>query len=533
MNTIHRKTVGDLSFIGEAIKIIIIMVTSFFFFSLNVDGNMIYILDEAKNAECAREMFEQGDVIVPTFNYELRTDKPPLHYFFMMLAYQLFGVNELSARIFSAFFGMLTVLVTFLFTKKYFGERSAWLACLVLLSSLHFLLEFHLAVPDPFLIFFITATLLSFLSFFQDKDPRFLFPFYISMALGVLAKGPIAILLPGLIIFLFLIFVKKMKWSFIVRLKPFLGALLVGAIVLPWYVAVHIKTDGAWTEGFFLEHNVQRFTETKEGHGGSFFLAPVFVLIGLLPFSIFVFQSFRYAWSHKQNKGLVFCLLAVSVITLFFAVSQTRLPNYTMPAYPFLAILIGTYLADIRKRSLKHLRASLWVYLLLMLLLPLAIFFGLRSEPDMMHLWYLSLYFLVLPIGAMLALYFGYKRKPGSIITSLAVSFILMSFLFFTKIFPQVDRQNPVFSSLHLIDNSKPVVHYKRINPAYLFYLKRPIKKFNNLNELETFLAHNKEAYVISRARYIDELNDINEFKLLFKKKDLFESSTTVLLSTE
>lgn len=75
----------------------------------NIWGISIFSLDEAKNASCAREMLERGDLIVPTFNYELRTDKPPLHYYFMMIAYKLFGVNEFSARFFSSLFGSFTV----------------------------------------------------------------------------------------------------------------------------------------------------------------------------------------------------------------------------------------------------------------------------------------------------------------------------------------------------------------------------------------------------------------------------------------
>src|SRR3982751_4269775 len=58
----------------------------------------IYILDEARNAQCAKEMMERNDWIVPTFNGELRPHKPPLHYYFMQIAYQTFGMNAFAAR---------------------------------------------------------------------------------------------------------------------------------------------------------------------------------------------------------------------------------------------------------------------------------------------------------------------------------------------------------------------------------------------------------------------------------------------------
>jgi 4-amino-4-deoxy-L-arabinose transferase-like glycosyltransferase len=115
----------------------------------------IYILDEARNSECAREMMQRNDWIVPTFNGELRTDKPPLHYFFMSISYKIFGVNEFAARFFSAAMGLLTVLITYFYTKRLLNAFAAFCAAVVLAISTHFLFEFRLAVPDPYLIFFI------------------------------------------------------------------------------------------------------------------------------------------------------------------------------------------------------------------------------------------------------------------------------------------------------------------------------------------------------------------------------------------
>ncbi len=96
----------------------------------------IYILDEAKNAQCAREMYENGNWVVPVFNGVLRTDKPPLHYWFMGLGYALFGINEFAARFFSATAGVATVIILFFFARRYLGLRTAFLAALIFLSSL-------------------------------------------------------------------------------------------------------------------------------------------------------------------------------------------------------------------------------------------------------------------------------------------------------------------------------------------------------------------------------------------------------------
>src|ERR1051325_9156340 len=75
----------------------------------------VYILDEARNAQAAREMMQRNDMVVPTFNGELRPHKPPLHYYFMQIAYRAFGMNAFAARFFSAVFGWLTIWITWYF----------------------------------------------------------------------------------------------------------------------------------------------------------------------------------------------------------------------------------------------------------------------------------------------------------------------------------------------------------------------------------------------------------------------------------
>src|SRR5690606_10874336 len=129
--------------------------------------------DEAKNAEAAREMLEQGEWVVPTFNYELRTDKPPAHYYFMMLSYSIFGVNEWAARFFSAIMGSATILLTFWFGARYFNRQTGVWAAMALLASLHFNIQFHMSVPDPYLISFFTASLFFFYAFWNEQKSKF------------------------------------------------------------------------------------------------------------------------------------------------------------------------------------------------------------------------------------------------------------------------------------------------------------------------------------------------------------------------
>ncbi|HXL58742.1 MAG TPA: phospholipid carrier-dependent glycosyltransferase, partial [Chitinophagaceae bacterium] len=209
----------------------------------------VYILDEAKNSECAREMMQSNDWIVPTFNGELRTDKPPLHYFFMIAGYKMFGVNEFAARFFSVIMGLLTVLVTYFYTKRLLNAFTAFCTAMVLVGSSHFLFEFRLAVPDPYLIFFITLGLFSAFIWLQENKILHLYIAVVALGFATLAKGPIALALPGLCVLLWIIITKKWKVVFTWHLIP--AFVLLCAIIAPWYIAVDKATNAEWTKGFF------------------------------------------------------------------------------------------------------------------------------------------------------------------------------------------------------------------------------------------------------------------------------------------
>lgn len=263
--------------------LLLALATALLLFRLN--ATPIYILDEAKNAQCAREMLQRSDFIVPTFNDQLRTDKPVLHYYFMMAGYTIFGFNEFGARFFSAIMGLLTILITYFYTRKYIDAFTGFCSALVLVMSTHFLFEFRLAVPDPYLIFFITLGLFSGFSWLQENKTSQLIIAVTALGLAALAKGPVALALPGLCLLTWIVLKKKWNTAFTWKLIP--AFLLLCLIVLPWYLAVDKATAGEWTKGFFFEHNLNRFADPQEGHGGIFLITILFILIGLLPFAIF------------------------------------------------------------------------------------------------------------------------------------------------------------------------------------------------------------------------------------------------------
>ncbi len=500
----------------------------------NIWGQPVYILDEAKNASCAREMFDRGDFIVPTFNEDIRTDKPPLHYFFMMLSYKLFGINEFSARFFSSFFGVLTVLLTYVLAKRFFNGTVAMGSALVLLSSLHFNLQFHFAVPDPYLIFFITIALCAFFIALEEHRPNVFYVFYAALALGVLCKGPVAIALPGLIALLYLIFSKQLTFEKLKIMRIPSGALLFLLIAVPWFVLVGQATENQWLESFFFKHNVSRFNKTMEGHGGPFYITPLFALIGLLPFSIFAPQAFYVALKkdYKTQPLILFSLLVVGVFIAFFSISQTKLPNYIVPMYPFFAIILAYFISE--QDVLNMRRYKLWisfgVYFVVTLLIPIAAYVALPLEKALQGLQHLAFYFGLLPVGGLLATYFFRKRDLTKANLSIAISFMLTSLCFFYLIFPRIYQENPVIISLPKMDTSQPIAYYKRLNPSFAFYLQRPIPKLHSVDEVKTYIAENPKGYLITERKRYKDISDLHEFEIITERKDTFERPVTIVL---
>jgi len=502
---------------------LLIFSISFLLNIINSWGISIFSLDEAKNAECAREMLERGDLIVPTFNYELRTDKPPLHYYFMMLGYKLFGINEFSARFFSAVFGALTVLLTFFVAYKNLGLRTALFSSIILLSSIHLAIQFHMAVPDPYLVFFINASLFSFFYGFENNKRLYLYLFYILSGFGILSKGPVAIVLPLAIIFIYLFFTGRLReWR---RIRLFSGLILTLLVALPWYIAVYIATDGIWIKEFILKHNIHRFSSAMEGHGGIFLITFLFVFIGLLPFSVFIFHGLIHGFKNRRNDFILFNLIFALVYITFFSISQTKLPNYTVPAYFPLSILIGQYLADrLNITRLKYLSIPIVIYTLLAVALTIGLYFAIKNEEPISDLSHLAYGFGILVISGLISLAILYKNRLYAILT-LSIGAVITIVLFFTFMFPPIDKRNSVQQILKVMDKERDTYYYRRFNPAFVFYLRKRIPPLEKKD-----IPKKSNIYILSRKKYLKELKNIPNLYLIIERKDLFENHISVLL---
>ncbi|MEL6484328.1 MAG: glycosyltransferase family 39 protein [Bacteroidota bacterium] len=419
--------------------------------------------------------------------------------------------------------------MTFQNVKRYLDLTTAWITVFVLGAAVFFVQEFHLAVPDPYLIFFMVFGLFCLFNQYKSPTLRWFLGAYLSLAFGTLAKGPIAILLPGLIVLVFLLLRRSFNLKMIKRLNPFLGLLLVLLISGPWYVLVHNATDGAWTQGFFFDHNISRFSTEKEGHGGLFLLTFAYVLLGLLPFSVFFIQGIVHGWrSRKTNDFILFSFVVVAITLVFFSVSSTKLPNYPMPCYPFLAILIAFYLNRIRQGyPVKATYWSIGFLLLISLALPIGGYFALANEASLYEHRYLALWLLVAAITGIctLVLYHGKKHKIAFV--TLSVGWMVLGLGLFGFVYPKLTASSPVSVAQNFIQDDIEVVVFKRFDSAFVINFQRTYQVFTTYEALEQFLKQHPNVMVLTNTRHPEDIKALENLTLVLEQKALFENHVT------
>ncbi len=506
---------------------IIILVLSLAAFFSNLGGYSISILDEAKNSTCAMEMRESDRYFYPTFNGEIRTDKPPLHYYFMSVAYSWFGYTPFAARFFSALMGVLTVFLTYFGSSKVLGARAGLISAIVLLSSIHLSLQFHLAVPDPYLIFLIDAGIMGFVLHQHTGSRRYIYMMYLALALAVLAKGPVAIALPGMIFLTYLLLIKKLNLQELGRLCIPQGVLLILLVVVPVYYQLHVQTDGTWTEGFFLKHNLSRFSETMEGHRGGIWYMPAVLFIGLLPYSVWLPQSLIAAWRDRSNPMLLVSLITVVVYILFFTLSQTKLPNYPVPCYAFGAILLGNYLSKVSTVS-PWFRRGMYALIILLLAIPFGVQIGLSNDPDFAGYVYLWRWFLFLSLGGA-GLFFLHHQDLLLGLVAVALFFGLFNLSVHFVILPALDKEVPTVVGREMLRSAEELRYFKTLNPAVPFVLGKVVPEVD-AQEVNAYLESNPGNLVITNDRQLRGLLDLPKVEIKFEQKDLFEKRTWYFL---
>jgi 4-amino-4-deoxy-L-arabinose transferase-like glycosyltransferase len=328
-----------------------------FFYGLGQFG--LIGADEPRYAQVAREMLQRHDWVTPTLGGQPWLEKPPLYYWQAMLAYSAFGVSDGAARLPSAFDATLLVVAIYFFLRR-FRRGFEVDGALIAASCAGMIGYARAASTDMPLAVAFGIAMLGWWAWRESGRKFYLAGFYAFIALGMLAKGPVAPFLAGLVIICHALAAREPKTILKTLWLP--GMILFCAIALPWYVAVQIRNPQFLRE-FILEHNLGRFSRNLYHHTEPFWYYLPVVALAILPWTVFAVgafvQSARRWWDRRSVAELtaetetrfgIFgcCWLIVPVI--FFSFSESKLPGYILPAIPAAALLLVDYL----KRHLEQ-----------------------------------------------------------------------------------------------------------------------------------------------------------------------------------
>src|SRR5580704_11986947 len=258
--------------------------------------------DEPRYAQVAREMLERHDWVTPTLGGQPWLEKPPLYYWQAMLAYAIFGVSDWAARLPAVVDATILVLAVYFFLRR-FRPGLELDGALITASFAGIIGYARAASMDMALAAAFTAGMLAWWAWRESGKGIFLALFYGLMALGTLAKGPVAPFLAALVIILYAAAVRDLRRILKTIWLP--GILLFCAIALPWYFAVQIRHPEFFRE-FILEHNLGRFSKNLYHHTEPFWYYLPVVALALVPWTFFVaaglVQSVR-RWRSNKTPG--------------------------------------------------------------------------------------------------------------------------------------------------------------------------------------------------------------------------------------
>ncbi|MDQ6655371.1 MAG: glycosyltransferase family 39 protein [Verrucomicrobiota bacterium] len=329
--------------------------------------------DEPRFAEASREMLERSDFVVPYFNNSYRFDKPPLTYWFQAASYRVFGENEFAARFPSAVAAALTAVVLLAWGRRIGDERVGWWAAVMFTLCWQTTMHAKAAVADMWLVLFVTLAHWAGYELLRDRlggggarggerptsnvqrstsnaeavSPRWWWVFYLALAFAFLAKGPIG-WTPLLAVAATLFFLPGVQLQ---RRFLFLtGILLMLAVVAVWGIPALVRTKGEFFHVGIGKHVVDRSFNAMEGHGGGslaiyFATLPFYfvaIFLTFFPWSLSLPALVQRLWRERDPLD-DYLLAGTAAVFVIFTLVKTKLPHYTLPAYPLLALLLAKW----------------------------------------------------------------------------------------------------------------------------------------------------------------------------------------------
>lgn len=351
--------VGEKTLPATGILLVLLFVVLYLVF---LGVRALYIPDEVRYGEIAREMIVNGDWVVPRLNGLLYFEKPPFGHWLNAISLILFGENAFAIRFASALSAGVSAATVFFLGRRLFNNRQLpYLAVFVYLTTFEVQAIGTFGVLDSI---FATTLNLGIATFAIAAMPagrhriRLLALAGVFFGIAFLTKGFLAFALPVLVLAPWLILNRDFKLLF---RQGFIVVFAAIVVVLPWAIAIHLRQPDFWHYFFWVEH-VQRFAAENAQHKAPFyyylmylpFVAFPWVL--LLPAAARALRGEEIAQAHPRAL-LLMVLWAVAPFA-FLSVASGKLITYILPCFVPFSLIVAAGLCQ-AKLSTKWMRAGL------------------------------------------------------------------------------------------------------------------------------------------------------------------------------
>jgi 4-amino-4-deoxy-L-arabinose transferase-like glycosyltransferase len=497
--------------------------------------NAAWMLSEKAldNHECyvsvtTREMLQSGDWIIPTCNDSPRLQKTPLSYWLTAGVAEITGkVNEFSARLPSAVFGFLSVVAILFFVNQWLSFRIAVISGGVWATSLCYVHYTHNARPEMALTFFV---LLCFLSFYSaitvaDKGRQIVYTliFWVSFALGNLAKGPAP--LPLVLVPLFFYVAIFRQWEKVFNWVSVVGLIIFLAILLPWPLVVAHKVN--WDLIVWKHHFVDRFfgTYAKGRYPPYFYFLIMFRYI--VPWVVFLplalAAPFYKVWN-KKRTAMQFLWLWFVADFIFLTICGGKRQHYFLPLMPAMAILVGILFEDMvfsqkayeRKFAVKLFQGHLAVVVVGIVIASVCI-----AKLSPVNLYEMSILATVtIVVAAVIAALFA-KGENGWGCVAIFAGILVWTMISYVSFAGHVDgfQYSRDFSKkvAQMVPQGENVIAYKYISSSFVHYFGKTVPVVSDVNEL--YNRYQNGDWIVAISGHIKELTRDSRFREVYSEE--------------
>jgi 4-amino-4-deoxy-L-arabinose transferase-like glycosyltransferase len=481
---------------------------------LNLGVSSIWDANEAFYAQTPREMIEAGDYVIPSFNFQLRMNKPVMSYWNVAASYHLFGISEWSERLPIAIGGVVIVATASLLGRVLGGTLAGLFAGVVLATSPRLLLLARRIIIDIHITMW-TGLVLLFFALAETRPQRrrlYLCLMYVAAGFGVLTKGPVAVFLPAVVFLLYLISQKRLADLKHMMLPT--GAVISLAIVVPWYYLLYLEHGWEYIGSFIFGENLSRYAEAiGDQSRGLLFYIPV-MLADLFPWSLLI--PLALWWAARDARGDRIARLLViwiGAIVVFFSLSGTKEDLYILPVVSAEAALIGAMLAKAveggtRERVLRWF-AGANALLLAVAGAALVWIFAIDRRYSLDGAAAIGAIAVAGSVGAAVCLL---RRNLFASVVTTAGSLIIIGWCIVLCALPDFERYKPVRPFSEIIRSRASVGaivgSYKFSLPSMVFYLHRPVMEVVLPDHLRAVFYSSSDVYFIMSEHEYNSIKD-------------------------